>query len=1186
MAASMRGPSKLKLSRTILKLSHRLKSQQHPHETRYFVALPDIPSDTSETNSLLRYNDPPKFDVTPGRVLTGTAKTILDYDVELEKHKENLKGNPPQTFEDMFDPLEKARVPMWCAHHVGQQMFYSSSEYKLGLVCDRNEKQISRAENDRWRSRTIYESVKTVNTNRDSMKPYQQRLIDMYLYNSKIHGTEIKKVKKYDEMMHWMKMLQKSNEQFSQNLDSCYRLYMRRIEKRSELGSMPDKYLALMVPPGGDVSKGPYNLTMDPVIYHGMMQHCSNGFLRRDIWEKYNGLAGPDYVESYSSNGQTINDIRAYRQNIAELIGYKNFAEAQLQRRMVGSVENLANFLNGMRTSVLDKAKNDVALIQEFAAKCGLPGKLQPWDYEFFKSERKRYMFNFQENEVAQYFPYQKIKENMMQICTDLFGVQFKQITDCDKLYPTVEVYQVIEEDGSEAGTIHIDPFRRPSKFGGSYTHVARDHSDVMDTKPLVFMSLNFQTPINDSEPCLLTLEDVYTMFGEFGCTLQHVLAKSPYSELAGSNNLEKDAADICFHVLKEMALEPSFIKQLSSHHSTGEPVPERLLDTVLKAARHMIAYDVSKELYLSALDLELCIKTGIWYPHMERIWKLYMPTPLHEEDYHPCHMTDMFPGEKACGYYTNLWTQMIATDIFKTFQETGFEDKEKIAAVGRRVQSLKGDVNWFGGKGSVKDLVELYQNQADEVLLVTSAGELDVELWSKEAPKACRNFVQLCMEGYYDGTIFHRVVPDFIVQGGDPTGTGEGGESIYGKPFKDEFHSRLRFVRRGLVAMANAGKNDNGSQFFITMGQTQELQNKHTIFGKVTGNTVYNLSKLQEVEIDDNERPVHPHKIKSAMILSNPYDDIVPRNQKKEKSDSEKKSKSKSQSKATKNFKLLSFGEEAEEDEVETDLACKDLSAKGKSSHDLLDDPTLSTESAVQESKGRTALPEDVKSDNDDEKSSEDEEQRKKMKDSIKEKLKGDKKSEQPKKDTDEKDDSKTKALKLEAKRLRRELKGLDKEEKEEIKQEEKKPPANDLVAAYMAEKEKYKNIKKENKKGKGSREELTLAMLSKFQSKLSAAKLLGGSYSDDEEEEKEEDKEKEYKKEEEEAEDEGDSSWQVLLRHKLQFEDKKRKVIDANIADEDRYEIYDPRNPLTKRRREMSKNAMKDKNSKQQKL
>lgn len=147
----------------------------------------------------------------------------------------------------------------------------------------------------------------------------------------------------------------------------------------------------------------------------------------------------------------------------------------------------------------------------------------------------------------------------------------------------------------------------------------------------------------------------------------------------------------------------------------------------------------------------------------------------------------------------------------------------------------------------------------------------LNIQKWSlwKFYTDAKSNFCPLfSTPGYYNGTIFHRVVPEFIIQGGDPTGTGTGGESIYGKPFKvqlllnefnndlctleknfldwcllslclrshpqDEFHSRLRFNRRGLVAMANAGPHDNGSQFFFSLGRADELNNKHTIFAKV----------------------------------------------------------------------------------------------------------------------------------------------------------------------------------------------------------------------------------------------------------------------------------------------------------------------------------------------------------------
>lgn len=239
------------------------------------------------------------------------------------------------------------------------------------------------------------------------------------------------------------------------------------------------------------------------------------------------------------------------------------------------------------------------------------------------------------------------------------------------------------------------------------------------------------------------------------------------------------------------------------------------------------------------------------------------------------------------------------------------------------------------------------------KVLLKTSAGDIDIELWSKETPKACRNFVQLCMEGYYDGTIFHRMVPEFIVQGGDPTGTGTGGESIYGRPFKDEFHSRLRFNRRGLVAMANAGPHDNGSQFFFTLGRADELNNKHTIFGKVTGDTVYNMLRLADVACDGDERPLNPHKIRSTEVLHSPFDDIIPREikGKKEKNKDEAK---KSQSKATKNFSLLSFGEEAEEDEEMVNQVSQTMKGKSKSSHDLLkDDPKLSSVPVVDRNQG-----------------------------------------------------------------------------------------------------------------------------------------------------------------------------------------------------------------------------------------
>ena len=131
--------------------------------------------------------------------------------------------------------------------------------------------------------------------------------------------------------------------------------------------------------------------------------------------------------------------------------------------------------------------------------------------------------------------------------------------------------------------------------------------------------------------------------------------------------------------------------------------------------------------------------------------------------------------------------------------------------------------------------------------VIKTNMGTIEIELYAKQTPKTVENFVQHADSGYYNGIIFHRVIENFMIQGGDPTGTGRGGESIWGKPFADEIVPSLTFDKPGILAMANAGPNTNGSQFFITVAPTSWLDGKHTIFGQVIGgmDVVYAISRV-----------------------------------------------------------------------------------------------------------------------------------------------------------------------------------------------------------------------------------------------------------------------------------------------------------------------------------------------------
>ena len=179
-----------------------------------------------------------------------------------------------------------------------------------------------------------------------------------------------------------------------------------------------------------------------------------------------------------------------------------------------------------------------------------------------------------------------------------------------------------------------------------------------------------------------------------------------------------------------------------------------------------------------------------------------------------------------------------------------------------------------LGGAGSVSSEETAVNGSQEQVksegdmivVLETNQGNIEIKLFKDAAPKTVENFVGLVKKGYYDGLIFHRVIKQFMIQGGDPTGTGRGGESIWGRSFEDEVKPDVKFDRPGLLAMANSGPNTNGSQFFITTIPTPWLNMKHTIFGEVVSG-YENVTKIENTRVGSGDRPVEEQKIIKAYV-------------------------------------------------------------------------------------------------------------------------------------------------------------------------------------------------------------------------------------------------------------------------------------------------------------------------------
>lgn len=336
---------------------------------------------------------------------------------------------------------------------------------------------------------------------------------------------------------------------------------------------------------------------------------------------------------------------------------------------------------------------------------------------------------------------------------------------------------------------------------------------------------------------------------------------------------------------------------------------------------------------------------------------------------------------------------------------------------------------------------------------------------------------------------------------------------------------------------MAQNEGSESSIEFFFTLDAAPELQNKHTIFAKVSGETVYNLLKLNESQTDSNDRPLYPHKINKVKILHNPFDDLVPSIEPSKSSKEDKAEARKKKQEGVKNFKLISFGDEAEQDEQEVESFPKETVKEPK-----LPEPSISSSSS-----SKAKITKNEKSESHETKSS-------------------------PKKTVQQDDDSdsdyettleKEKLLELERKRkeiqdqIKDVKKQYQKDRKEKNQEKEtavvvpKEKHEDVVVRNYLDEKEKYKQ-KKLNVKGK-SREDFTLALLAKFKNKLHSA--LDGQAPPPED-----------------TEDTGeileDENW---LAHKLDFSESDAAVLakDASKKEDDWYDIYDPRNPLNKRKR-----------------
>ncbi|XP_045101453.1 organellar oligopeptidase A, chloroplastic/mitochondrial-like [Portunus trituberculatus] len=428
--------------------------------------------------------------------------------------------------------------------------------------------------------------------------------------------------------------------------------------------------------------QGPWAVTLQPHVYHSFLEHCPSSDLRRNTYRAYN-MRASNHIDQELSNSIHMEDIRSLRGEQATLLGYKDFAHMSMETKMAGSVENVLSMI----TSLLAKAKTaqdkEIASLQEFAETRGFELQLEAWDVPYWRRKQKRHLFNFDETQLRDYFPFEHVFVSLLELCSELFGISFEEIPDkVPTWHPDVRFFNILDASGDYLASFYLDPFQRPgeklqTRVDAAWNLVIRSRSDIAKMLPITNLVFNFTPPASEDQSALLTFSEVTLLFQKFGSALQHLLTTVPYTECSGMTNIEWDAVEVCSNFMQNWLQEPAVLQRISQHYESGLPLSGSSIKELLASQNHMAGYDLCSELYLAHLDMELHTRKNYWLDIARELWPSYRPFTLDKYDAHLCSNTAIMADVWAAAYYSHLWSRMVAADVFQAFREPQETDGE-----------------------------------------------------------------------------------------------------------------------------------------------------------------------------------------------------------------------------------------------------------------------------------------------------------------------------------------------------------------------------------------------------------------------------------------------------------------------------------------------------------------------------
>lgn len=666
----------------------------------------EMSAQTRQNPFMVPYDTPyeiPPFD----KIQYGDYMPAIEKGIELQRKEiEAIANNPAKpTFDNTILAMEKSGELLEKVMLVFSSLDETENNAEMQAISEKAYPMTSVASDEISMNDKLFQRVKYLYDNRDNLglTGPQKRAVELSYKKFTRNGALLSSSQK-EGLKTLNTRLTDLYLKFNRNLLASTNAFEIVVDNEAELAGLPAGIVATAASEAEARGKnGKWVFTLHAPSRLPVLKYADSRELRRKMYEGYMNLAST----GANDNRPVIGDIVKTRAKKAHLLGFKDYASYMTDNVMAKTPQAATELLMKIWAPATERVKEEVAEMQAYVDEANGGFQIAPWDYYYYSEKVRQKKFDLDENEVSAYFPLENVRKGIFTLAERLYGVTFTEMPDAPKYNPEVKVYDVKDLEGNHVAVFMTDYFPRPSKRQGAWMSEfkgAWEDADGTFSRPIVYNVGNFTRPTADT-PALLTLDEVETMFHEFGHGLHGMLTRAKLRSQAGTN-VDRDFVELPSQITEHWAMEPELLKEFAHHYKTGEVIPESLINKLQAASTHNQGFMTTELAGASLLDLEWgqynpadgdTVDVDLFEKQVAE--KLNMPS-LVAYRYRSPYFKHIFGSDGyASGYYTYLWAEVLDTDGFELFSEKGIFDPETARAFKENILE----------KGGSEDPMELY---------------------------------------------------------------------------------------------------------------------------------------------------------------------------------------------------------------------------------------------------------------------------------------------------------------------------------------------------------------------------------------------------------------------------------------------------------------------------------------------